>query len=282
MKRLLTWMLIGAALAGCGKAAPPVTSTAPTPTVSAPAAATPAPQNSTPVAAPAEQAPVAEAAPAAAVSEFGSDVESLEQKPLALRVTETKPQPASQFKEGVHYLRIVPTQPTQTADAEVEVAEAFWYGCSHCYDLDPYLESWRKQGKPAYVNLVRVPVIWDDRTRMHARLFYTAELLNKLDELHAAIFREINVNNMPLDTAESVEAFFISHGVDKNAFDKAFSSFAVEASLKRAATFNRRFAIESVPTVIVNGKYLTDVSKAGNQQALLSLINELASREHGT
>ena len=75
----------------------------------------------------------------------------------------------------------MPAQPTSVAPGKVEVAEVFWYGCGHCFALDPRIESWRNKGKPAYVEFVRVPAMWNDTTRMHARVFYTAELLGKLD-----------------------------------------------------------------------------------------------------
>ena len=44
---------------------------------------------------------------------------------------------------------------------------------------------------------------------------------------------------------------------------------------------NRRFQINSVPTVVVNGKYVTDRQMAGGDQELFDLIGELAAHEHG-
>ena len=80
-----------------------------------------------------------------------------------------------EFKEGTNYQKVVPAQPTSVAPGKVEVVEVFWYGCGHCFALDPAIESWRNKGKPPYVEFVRVPAMWNDTTRMHARVFYTAE-----------------------------------------------------------------------------------------------------------
>ncbi len=203
-------------------------------------------------------------------------------QPMALRIAEMQPEPASKWKEGVHYTRLVPTQPTSAAPGQVEVTEVFWYGCPHCYALDPYLESWRKSGKPAFVSFVRVPVMWGAVHQTHARLFYTAEMLGKLEELHTAIFQEIHKNGDPLNSTERIQAFFTSHGVSQADFQKAFSSFAVESSLKRADSLGLRYKVESVPLIVINGKYVTDVGRAGSQQQLIDLINDLASRERGT
>ena len=187
----------------------------------------------------------------------------------------------SSFKEGANYSKVVPAQPTTVGPGQVEVVEVFWYGCGHCFALDPAIESWRKQGKPGYVQFVRIPAMWNDTTRMHARLFYTAEALGKLDELHSDIFREINVKGNGLNTVANITAFFRERGVSPDDFQKAFSSFAVENKLQRADFLNRRYRIESVPTVIVNGKYRTDVGMAGGEPQLFKLIGELSASEHG-
>jgi protein dithiol oxidoreductase (disulfide-forming) len=188
---------------------------------------------------------------------------------------------SSAFKEGTNYAKVVPAQPTGVGPGQVEVVEVFWYGCGHCFALDPAVESWRQKSKPGYVQFVRIPAMWNDATRMHARLFYTAEALGKLDQLHTEIFREINVKGNPLNTVEKITAFFRQHGVSPDEFQKAFSSFAVENKLQRADFLNRRYRIESVPTVIVNGKYRTDVGMAGSEQQLFALIGELSASEHG-
>lgn len=191
------------------------------------------------------------------------------------------PPTSARFKEGTHYQRVVPAQPTSVGPGQVEVIEVFWYGCAHCFALDPAIESWRAKGKPSYVAFARIPAMWNDITRMHARLFYATELLGKADELHSAIFREIHVNNDHLDTVEKITRFFEQHGVSADEFKKAFSSFAVESKLQRADFLNRRYRVQSVPMFIVNGKYTTDVGSAGGEPQLFSLIGELAAHEHG-
>lgn len=187
---------------------------------------------------------------------------------------------SARFKEGTNYQKLVPAQPTSVGPDKVEVVEVFWYGCGHCYALDPAIEAWKARNKPDYVEFVRVPAMWNDTLRIHARIFYTAELLGKLDELHTPIFREIHTKGNALNTVERITAFFREHGVSTDEFQKAFSSFAVENKLQRADVLNRRYRIESVPSIIVNGKYKTDVGMAGGEAQLFQLIGELAASEH--
>ena len=82
-----------------------------------------------------------------------------------------------------------------------------------------------------------------------------------------------------LDTPAKIEAFFTSKGVSKQDFQKAFSSFAVETKLARAAELNKRYRITSTPTVVVDGRYVTDVGMAGSETALFDLVNDLAGRK---
>lgn len=225
------------------------------------------------------------AAPTESISETGEEPPeqtspSSAQPTFRVGAAPSGPPTSSRFREGTHYKKIVPAQPTNAPPGKVEVAEAFWYGCGHCFSLDPALESWRGKA-PSYIEFIRIPAMWNDITRMHARLYYTAESLGKLQELHSLIFREIHVNGNPLNTVDKIEAFFKQHGVSPEEFRSAFSSFSVESKLQRADFLNRRFRVQSVPMIVVNGKYSTDVSDAGGEPALFALINELAAHEHG-
>lgn len=180
--------------------------------------------------------------------------------------------------EGVNYKLLKPPVPTNVAPGKVEVVEVFWYACGACYLLEPKIEAWERKGKPANVQVVRMPAVWNEQLKTHARLFYTIEVLGK-PELNTEAFREINVRGNRLDTPEKIEAFFTSRGVSKADFQKTSSGFAVESKLARAADLNKRYRIASTPTVVINGRYVTDVAMAGGEEKLFELINTLASRE---
>jgi thiol:disulfide interchange protein DsbA len=180
--------------------------------------------------------------------------------------------------EGVNYKTLRPAVPTSVGPGKVEVVEVFWYACGHCYVLEPKLESWEKNGKASYVELVRLPAVWNDLLKTHARLFYTIEVLGK-PELHNEVFREINVKGNRLDTPEKIESFLVARGVSKADFQKTFNGFAVESKLARAIDLNKRYRISSTPTVVVSGKYVTDVGMAGGEEQLFQTIDALAAME---
>jgi protein dithiol oxidoreductase (disulfide-forming) len=277
----VTLFALSLMLGACGKevATPPAAQQQPAPTVSTePPAEAPAAEEVS------QEETAAPAAPVEAISETADEavVDNPTVRPsLRLGGPASSNPTSAKFKQGTNYQKLVPAQPTGVAPGKVEVAEVFWYGCGHCYALEPSVESWHSKRKPGYVEFVRVPAMWNDTLRMHARVFYTAELLGKLDELHTPIFREIHTKGNGLNTVEKITAFFREHGVSSDEFQKAFSSFAVESKLQRADFLNRRYRIDSVPAIIVNGKYKTDLGMAGGEPQLFELIGELAASENG-
>ncbi len=192
------------------------------------------------------------------------------------------------WQEGVNYTRIVPGQPTDVPAGQVEVLEFFWYACPHCFALEPMVETWKKS-KPSYITFVPVPVTWSDGHRALARLYYTLESLDKLDQLHDEVFKEIQVNGDPLvasDPADEAQTerlqtvFAGKEGISESAFKAAYHSMGVEARLQRADELVQRYRIDGVPTFVINGKYLADVRSAGGPERLLTLVSDLAAQEH--
>ncbi len=251
-------------------------------------------QGSVPAAPAGVEAPAAPAAPATATSAVQAGGEAVEAgasavdalSPVASAVAATTAPAAgissSRWVVGRNYNQLVPSQPTDSAAGKVEVVEVFWYGCGHCYHLDPYLENWRKKGQPAFVDFRRVPVMWNDVNRQHARLFYALQALGKLDQLHTAVFREIHANgNMLADQdpakGEALQvAFLKARGIPAADIKRVYRSFPVESALQRAEILTRRYQVTGVPMMVVNGKYTADVGSAGGEQQLLDLITDLS------
>ena len=195
----------------------------------------------------------------------------------------------SMWQEGVNYTRLVPAQPTDAPAGQVEVLEFFWYGCPHCYALEPTLDAWVKT-KPAYVTFIRVPVLWNAGDRALGRLFYTVQSLGKIDALHGAIFKEIHVNNDPLigsDPENSAEAehmqivFARKFGIAEQDFRAKYEhDMGVDTAMQHADELIERYRITSVPNFVINGKFVTDVATAGSPERLISLLNDLTTAEH--
>lgn len=188
------------------------------------------------------------------------------------------------WREGVHYqLLPQPPQAPQRAGDTVRVHEIFWYGCGHCYALDPVLEAWDAE-KADYIEFVRLPVIWGPMHRQHAKLFYTLKALGKLD-LHPKVFDAIHKEHLPLAdnneaTAREMHFGFLKrHGVTRAEFDAAYDSQAVADDLELAERVTLAYRVDSVPTIFVNRRYSAGVTVAGGPEQLIELINDLAASE---
>lgn len=170
-------------------------------------------------------------------------------------------------------------EPQPTVDpARIEVVELFWYGCSHCYDLEPALTRWLA-GKPDDVVFVRIPAVFSDRWVPLARAYYVMQTLKLGNDVHRALFDAIHKEQRALVDEASLSKFFAEHGVDTALFKRTYESFAVDAQLRQAQQSTRAYRITGVPAVVVNGKYLTSVSAAGGDEALIGVINDLVARE---
>jgi thiol:disulfide interchange protein DsbA len=219
------------------------------------------------------------------VEESAAEPEDDEQ-PIMLARADSTDVPAQnwQFKEGQHYIRMVPSQPTMGGADKIEVAEFFWYGCPHCFSFEPTINKWAAD-MPASARFVRIPVVWNTVHELHARLFYTMEVLARNGTLadgetfHNTVFQEIQTRGNRLTSEDSIRRLFERFGVDADAFNSTWKSFEVDQKLRVAKDLGRRYSIQGVPAVVVNGKYRTGGAEAGSYDAVPDVIDELIARE---
>lgn len=175
------------------------------------------------------------------------------------------------------YEMVTPPQPTTSKD-KVEVVEVFWYGCPHCFRLEPYVERWLKR-KPKNVKFVRMPGMFRPSWEIHGRAYYTAEILGVVDKIHQPMFDAIHEQKRRMSTEAEIMALFKNHGVSEKDFKRVFHSFAVETKIRRAKDMGRRYGIKGVPALIVNGKYRTGAQAAGGNAKVFKVVNELVKKE---
>jgi thiol:disulfide interchange protein DsbA len=193
--------------------------------------------------------------------------------------------PSGKWVAGSQYKVVAPAQPTNVPPGKVEVMEFFWYGCPHCFALEPAISGWLKN-KANYIEFVRVPATWAEVQRAHARLFYTLKALGRGEDLHGKAFEAIHVDRQPLyapgdplETQREQLKFAEDNGISEADFTKAYTAFATLAGLSAADDLNRRYRIDAVPTFVIAGKYETDMQAAGGESNLFQIINDLAASE---
>ena len=179
------------------------------------------------------------------------------------------------------YASVQPQQPTQVQPGKIEVLEFFWYGCPHCYSMEPHLEKWL-QSKPADVEFIRVPGVLNKLWMAHARAYYTAQKLGVLEQIHRPLFDAMHKENRKVYTEDDLRDFFAEKGVKGEDFTRIFNSHDVEIRVKQAYVLAQNYRLTGVPAFIVNGKYSTSGQLAGTYENIITTVNSLIEMERGS
>lgn len=170
-----------------------------------------------------------------------------------------------------------PAQPTE-GNGKIEVIEFFWYGCPHCYRLEPSLNAWLKN-KPADVVFKRIHALPGGMWLQHAKIYYTLETMNLVDSLHDKVFDAIHKDNKNLTDAKVLDAWLTQNGVDPAKYHEVEKSFTVDTKLKRAQQLTSAYKVDGVPRVIVDGKLATGPEFAGGEDKIMGAVDQMIAAE---
>jgi thiol:disulfide interchange protein DsbA len=176
--------------------------------------------------------------------------------------------------EGKHYLRVSPPAPVSAPAGKIEVVEFFSYGCPHCYSLEPTIDAWSKRQPPDVV-FKRVPVGFNALYENYQKIYYALEAMGEVDKMQAKVFNAIHQQRQRLDKEADIAAFMTANGVDGAKFLEQFKSFSVQAKVRQAKQLSEAYKIDGVPTMGVQGIYLTSGSLAGSNERALAVTDNL-------
>lgn len=183
---------------------------------------------------------------------------------------------AANLVEGKDFIRLKNAPPVETGK-KIEVIEFFSYGCPHCSDLEPFIHAWAEKA-PADVQFRRIPVIFQERWKGLARAYYTLEALGEDMRLSPEVFRAVHANGLPLFQDKAFFDWAASKGLDKTKVAEIYNSFAVNSKLNRANSLAQAYNIQSVPTVVVDGKYMTSSDRVGTHAQLPAALDDLVTK----
>ncbi len=166
----------------------------------------------------------------------------------------------------------------QTESDKIVIYEFFWYGCPHCYNLEPTMGRIESNLEKDTI-LVKVPVALRDTWESHAKAYYALQQMNLDDNLHEKIFTEIHINSNRLDTQEKLTQFIEDEGYNSKRFSEIFDSFGTDLRVKKASRLANQYQITSVPTLIINGKYKTSGSFVSSYEELYDVVQLLINKE---
>jgi protein dithiol oxidoreductase (disulfide-forming) len=178
--------------------------------------------------------------------------------------------------EGQNYLRLKNPQPVETGK-KIEVIEFFSYGCPHCNDLEPVLQAWMRT-LPPDVQFRRVPVMFQQRWEGLAKIYYTLEAMGEETRLSPEVFKAVHVSGLPLYEDKTFFDWAASHGLDRAKVAEVYNSFGVTSKFNRAKALAQTYNIQSVPTVIVDGKFVTASDRVGTHEKLPPVLDALIAK----
>lgn len=197
--------------------------------------------------------------------------------PLALLM------PAAALAAGEHgdgpFSTLARPFPTD-APGKIEVIEFLWYGCPHCAKLEPYVDAWSKR-QPSDVVFRREHIVWDARpdSVVHARIFATLKAMELIGAHQQAVFDAVHRDRVDFRKEAALAEWVAKRGIDKAAFESAYKSFGVQTMVLRMKAMTSTYKVEGVPTFFVNGKYTTEPHRAGGEQQVLAVIDQLLAQE---
>ena len=181
---------------------------------------------------------------------------------------------AANFVEGQDY-KVLPN-PENIAGDVIVVREFFWYGCSHCYALEPHMQKWAKT-RADDVAFFQTPAAMNPMWEVSARGFYAAQQMGIQEKTHQALFDAVHKErkNNIIATQNDMGNWYASKGGDKAKFDNLYNSFAVTTRIERAKQGAQRYQITGVPAVVVHGKYVVSGESARVPQIVDFLVNKV-------
>jgi protein dithiol oxidoreductase (disulfide-forming) len=176
---------------------------------------------------------------------------------------------AAQQRQVIEVKPPVPVEGTN----KIEVIEFFWYGCIHCYNLEPALESWLKT-LPNDVEFRRVPAVFNERWGLDASIYYAMEALGLVDKLHRPLFDAIHKNRLRTDNQQAFSEWLTQQGVDAKKFIETVQSFGVRSKTRRAVQLTVAYKVDGTPAMAVHGRY-TVPAQANVFQVVDSLVDRV-------
>ena len=153
--------------------------------------------------------------------------------------------------------------------AKVEIAEFFWYGCIHCYNLEPAIDAWLPK-LPADAYFRRIPAVFNERWAHDAAIYYAFDALGVLDKLHRALFDAIHKDRLKTDNPAALNEWLVKNGVEVTKFEAAMKSFGVQSKVKRASQLTGASRIDGTPALMVQGRYTISVDQGKSGAGMLA------------
>ena len=179
-------------------------------------------------------------------------------------------QPAAAQSQADLDYREIPQQPIETGE-KIEVIDFFFYGCQYCNDLLPRLERWRRS-MPADVVMRHIPVVRHDSWVPLAKTYFTLEAMGEVERLHPAVFHSYHVEDLYMSQEKVIAEWAGKQGLDREKFMAIYRSDETRQKVERARKQTMQYEIQGTPSLVVDGRFLTDGASAKTIEILDRMV----------
>ena len=202
---------------------------------------------------------------------------------LALSATSVFAQSSSNLVAGQDYDPVNVTAQQAIAQPKVGkplVIEFFWYGCPHCYHMEPMVKKLLADRKDQ-IEFIRIHAGFPNWAS-GAKLSLTVKEMGLEDKLHDAIFNTIHAQHINImDDAQKREQFLKSQGVDVAKFNEVYNSFGIATKMKQLQATSIAYKIQSTPSFVIDNKYEVHpgLPNLKSYEDTMKVLNELIDKE---
>ncbi|MFT5452453.1 MAG: thiol:disulfide interchange protein DsbA [Enterobacterales bacterium] len=175
--------------------------------------------------------------------------------------------------EGQHYVALETTTVQNTA---ATVQFYFWPGSASCYQFELALQKW--QWNHPRTEVKRIPLVKRPSWRLLSKAVLVAEELNLADTFINQLYQALHLQYQTISNHLELEQFLQSQNIDAVNFMTLFSSPLINQKLMSIEFSNNLLPLKGVPTIIINGQWLTDATMAKTSAQLLSVIDLLSAQ----
>lgn len=184
---------------------------------------------------------------------------------------------AQELVEGQHYEELDEPVETQVDEGQIEVLDVFWFGCPHCYRLQPHVNEWAETLDDD-VTIEKMPATMGGDWNTHANAFYAAKELGIEEDLHADFFDAIHQDERSLTDEDEIAAFFTDYGVSEEEAKEALKAFNVRSNVNKANSRMRDMRLMGVPALVIDGRYVVTPSSAGSLENMPNVADALVDQ----
>lgn len=181
------------------------------------------------------------------------------------------------YDEGVHYTIIDQHQGglQKRGAGDNEVVEYFSFSCAGCYSFESSISALLRTQPSTNFRRVHMP-FGGPKAKFSQKAFALIVLLNATKHKDT-IFNRIHVERNLFDSDKEIIGFFQKLGYERTLIDQTMQSFTADALIRKMNKEASKLKISSVPSVIVNGKYMINVRSLESTQDLALVVSYLNS-----